>query len=314
MAINISNLIVKREKDKAAEALAKQLADEQKEESGWGSFLSFAAPLAASILLPGIGTAAMGLLGGGALGSLGVGAAGAISGGGLLGGLLSGAGTALGTYGISQGIDEMGRTVGFGGEVEDIDMSDYAWASDKDEKEGKTLLQDLIDASDEGQVTSALTAGALGGFKTMGGIDAIKAKSKEFGASFFKGDEFVNPSATGLGMERAVGDIGIGTVPTQSIGSTFATDPLQYQSSIGGEGSPLNFLTGEKILGEGGESWLGAEYNLLDNLPQYEGSILNDLSNQYGSSYMPFEGLNEYGLTPEQLRLLADEQKEEIGR
>ena len=66
----------------AAEALAKQMQQEEEDESGFGSFMSIAAPLAASLILPGVGTAIMGQLGGMA------------GGGGALASLLGGAGTA----------------------------------------------------------------------------------------------------------------------------------------------------------------------------------------------------------------------------
>ena len=39
----------------------------------------------------------------------------------------------------------------------------------------------------------------------------------------------------------------------------------EFKSSIGGEGTPLNFLTGE-VVGEEGQTWAGAQVNLLDSL------------------------------------------------
>jgi hypothetical protein len=277
MAINISRFRIAKDKQRAAEALAEKLAEEQEEESSWQSILSIAAPIAASVLLPGIGTAAMGLLGGGALGGLGTAAAGAISGGTLTGGLLAGLGKAAGTYAISEGIDTIGREgFGAGADVEDIDMSGYAFGS-KGEEQGRKDLESMISASDKGQISSALLSGVMGGIDTMGGIDAIKAKGSEFGKKLSgKWGKAYEGTTEGLGMEKAVTkDI----IPKAD--SPMQLPDLKYESPLATEGgSPLNFLTGE-VVGEEGQTWAGAQANLLDNLPSYQGTSILDSFTQY---------------------------------
>ena len=279
--------------------LAKQLADkmqsEQDEESKWGSFLSIAAPIAASVLLPGIGTAAMGLLGGGALGGLGTAAAGAISGGTLTGGLLAGLGKAAGTYAISEGIDTLGReSFGAGADIEDISLSGAGWRQKKAIKEAKGDIQGLIDASDEGQISSALLSGALQGFDTMGGIDAIKAKSSELGKKLSgKWGKAYEGTTEGLGMEKALTKdiIPKAKAPMQIPEPKFKT-PLASEG-----GSPINFLTGEEpqanLLG-------GIQENLLDKAPSYQGESLLDSLTEFPQIFTDYIE-NNPGVTQEQL-------------
>ena len=171
----------------ASEALAQQLASQQKKESGFGTFLSIAAPLAASFLLPGIGTALVGGLGG--MGGMGAGLASAFGGGAfgggamgtMLGGLLSGGAKAAGTYAIGEGLEGIGRNQGYGADVDEIDLSKFGRRGVKGEKLGKENLQGSLDAMEEGQRKSALMAGLTTGVDQMGGFDKIKEMSADFG-------------------------------------------------------------------------------------------------------------------------------------
>ena len=64
MAIQMSRFRNYNQKAAASELLAKQMANEQEDEAGFSQFMSIAAPLAASLILPGVGTALVGGLGG----------------------------------------------------------------------------------------------------------------------------------------------------------------------------------------------------------------------------------------------------------
>ena len=171
MSINISRLLIQKEKQDAAEALAKQMAKEQSEENLFQGILQYAAPIAASVLLPGIGTASMGLLGGGALGSLGTAAAGAIGGKTLTGGLLAGLGKAAGQYAISEGLEGAGRFLGAGGDVEDIDISNYTFGQ-KSQREARKSLEDLMDI-DKGQIGVSIIDGLKTTQDFLGGKEAL---------------------------------------------------------------------------------------------------------------------------------------------
>ena len=246
----------------------------------------------------------MGLMGGGALGGLGTAAAGAIGGGTLTGGLLAGLGKAAGTYAISEGIDTLGRE-GFdkGGDIEDIDISKYAFGSKKAERLAKGDIESMISGSDKGQITSALLSGTLGAFDTIGGIDAIKNRSKEFGKYITGGGKggMFNPGTANI-SKSAMG---------QELVSEYATSPemmvdtgdmlktgLQtpkFTPQMATEGaSPLNFLTGE-----------GAQANLLDTLPSYspQGTSIMDSLTQF-----PQEITDYFANNPD----MTVEEKEEI--
>ena len=108
MAIDINRYKNYNEKQNTANALAEQMATEGEEESDWGQFMSIAAPLAASLILPGVGTALMG----GLTSMAGAGAA-----GGTLATLLGGAGTAAtaGTAAVAGGAAATAGTAGIAG-------------------------------------------------------------------------------------------------------------------------------------------------------------------------------------------------------
>ena len=290
MSINISRFRIAKDKQRASEALAEQMAQEQEEESSWQSMLSIAAPIAASVLLPGVGTAAMGLLGG--MGGLGASAAGAISSGTLTGGLLAGLGKAAGTYAISEGIDTIGREgFGAGADVEDIDMSDYAYGS-KGQEMGRKDLESMIGASDKGQLSSALLSGVIGGVDTMGGIDSIINKSKEFGKHITgsgKGGMFNPGSSTGH-FEAMADTPLIKDTPIQPTKPALKAPEIKFETPLATEGgSPLNFLTGE-----------GAQANLLDNLPPYQEKSILDSFTQYPQEVMDYI-LNNPDITQDEL-------------
>ena len=208
MAIQMSRFRNYNQKAAASELLAKQMANEQEDEAGFSQFMSIAAPLAASLILPGVGTALMGGLGGMAsgggvlaslLGGAGTAAAGttaATAGTGILGalagtgtglastiggGLMAGAGKAAGTYALGEGMEKIGRESGYGGDEDEIDLSKYGRFGRKAERQAKASIRGSRDAMQKGQVTSALTSGVLGGVDKMGGFDKMKELSAGFG-------------------------------------------------------------------------------------------------------------------------------------
>ena len=191
----------------AAEALAKQMQQEEEDESGFGSFMSIAAPLAASLILPGVGTAIMGQLGGmagggGALASLlggagtaagstaataGTGLLGALAGTGtgalstIGGGLLTGAGKAAGHLALSELMEKGGRGMGYGADEGDIDLSAHGGYGRKAQAKARGDIKKSKEAMGKGQLSSALMAGALGGIKQAGGFDKLKEMSSGIG-------------------------------------------------------------------------------------------------------------------------------------
>ncbi len=331
MAINTLRFKKYHERQKQAQTLADQMAQEQKEESDWGSFLSIAAPLAASVLLPGIGGAIMGGLGNlaggtGALASLlgGVGTAGtAGSGAGLLGalsgtgsglastlggGLLTGAAKGIGQYGISQGIDEFGREVlDKGGDVEDIGVGGGFRGREATEK-AKKGLQSIIDESDEGMKRSAIVSGGIQGLETVGSLDAIENLSKKAGERIGQSTplkslkEWITPFDEGLGIGEAAGETNLASsvIPkdleqVKSIADTPLTEmpTPSFNPSLATEGVPsLNLMTGDST------------GNFLDNLMQLpdvtqESSILNSFT-QYPQELLDYVA-NNPDMTQEEL-------------
>ena len=189
------------ERKALSEKLAKQMADEQEAEGGFGSFMSIAAPLAASLILPGVGTALMGGLGGmaggtgllstmlggaGAAGAGGTGILGALAGTGtgalstIGGGLMAGGGKALGSYAVGEGMEKIGREAGYGADVDEINLGGGRRAREA-QKQGRENLQTSIDSMEEGQRKSALMQGLTAGVDKMGGFDKVKEISSDFG-------------------------------------------------------------------------------------------------------------------------------------
>ena len=296
--------------------------------------MSIAAPLAASLILPGVGTALMGGLGGMAsgggvlaslLGGAGTAAAGttaATAGTGILGalagtgtglastiggGLMTGAAKGIGHYAISEGMEDFGRSRGYGGDEDEIDLSEYGRFGKKSEKQAKEQIRGYRSAMEKGQVTSALAAGALGGIDKMGGFDKTKEMSADFGKKLSgqtKAGGMFNPGTVeGLGMEKAAGGTDLASniipkdsQPVQSLIDTPLTDG--FTSPLATEGAPsLNLLTGDST------------GNLLDQLIQppdmtQGSSILNSLT-QYPQEIMDYIA-NNPDMTQEELdELLA---------
>ena len=295
----------------ASEALAQQLASQQKKESGFGTFLSIAAPLAASFLLPGIGTALVGGLGG--MGGMGAGLASAFGGGAfgggamgtMLGGLLSGGAKAAGTYAIGEGLEGIGRNQGYGADVDEIDLSKFGRRGVKGEKLGKENLQGSLDAMEEGQRKSALMAGLTTGVDQMGGFDKIKDMSAGLGEKLTGKGTLFDPAAEGLGMGKAAGgtDLAASVIPkdlqqVQSIADTPLTEmPTPgFTSPFATEGAPsLNLMTGDST------------GNLLDQLIQpsaaTQGSSILDSMTQYPQEILDLMQ-NNPDITQEQIEAL----------
>ena len=292
MAIGTAKFKKYHEKQKLAETVAAQMEKEQEDESDWGSFLSIAAPLAASVLLPGVGGAIMGGLGklaggSGILGTLlgtagtagtaatagtaGTGLLGALSGHGtgalssLAGGLLTGAGKGYGTYAISEGIDKIGREqFDKGGELEDIKLE--GWRGKRAQEEARGALQDMIGAGDKGKKQSALLSGVLQGVDTMGGLDAIKNQMSEAGKSLFGGENVLPVDATTT--ESLIQDDSYKNYLTSQIGITddqFALldeDEVNLLESLYGDkfstqNAYQNMMEADRILygGQNDENW-----------------------------------------------------------
>ena len=327
MAIQMSKYRNYNKKVAASELLAEQMADEQEAESGFGQFMSIAAPLAASLILPGVGTALMGGLGGmaggstaltallggaGTAGAGGTGILGALAGTGtgalstIGGGLMTGIGKGVGQYAISDLMEGTGRTLGYGGDEDEIDLSKYGRFGRKAEKEGKESIRSSKDAMEKGQISSALSAGVLGGVDKMGGFDKMKELSAGFGESLSgqtKAGGIFNPGTVeGLGMGKAAGvtDLAANVIPqdSQQIQSIIDTPLTEmpspgFTSPLATEGAPsLNLLTGDST------------GNLLDQLIQPQdmtqgSSILNSLT-QYPQEIMDYIA-NNPDMTQEEL-------------
>jgi hypothetical protein len=156
----------------AAEGLAESVGEEQKEESGFRSFLSFAAPIAAGLVLPGIGGALAPLLSG-ALGAGGLG----LSGGALSAAMtgLGAAGTGLGTRAISEGLEQSGRALGAGGEEEDI-IGGGAFGEEA-QKKAREQFTGSIEDYGKSQNIQALMSGITAG---VGDMESVKALGEKF--------------------------------------------------------------------------------------------------------------------------------------
>lgn len=332
MAIQLGKYKAFNQKQAAAEALAEQLAEQQESESGFGQFLSLAAPLAASLILPGVGTALMGGLGGmasgggalasilggaGAAGAGGTGILGALAGTGtgalsaIGGGLATGLGKAAGTYAVGELMEDTGRSMGYGADEDEIDLSKYGRFGMKGEKEGRDLLGSMKDTMEKGQVQSSLMSGLLQGVDTMGGVDKMKEISADLGKKLSgqgKAGGIFNPGTVeGLGMGKAAGvtDLAANVIPqdSQQIQSIIDTPLTEmpspgFTSPLATEGAPsLNLLTGDST------------GNLLDQLIQppdmTQGSgILSSLT-QYPQEIMDYVA-NNPDMTQEDLdKLLA---------
>ena len=214
MAINLAGLRNYHMKQAAANKLASQLEDEKEAESGFRDFLSIAAPLAATMLLPMGGGMLMGAMGGmaggtsvlgtllggaGAAGAGGTGLLGALAGPGgslstITGGLLTGAAKGAGSYYLGEGMEAIGRKQGYGADVNKIDLSEYGRRGKKAQKKGREDIELSIDAMDKGQRDIALMAGSLQAVKSMGGLAKMKAMSRGFGEGLFKGESVASDS------------------------------------------------------------------------------------------------------------------------
>lgn len=327
MAIQLGKYKAFNQKQAAAEALAEQLAEQQESESGFGQFMSIAAPLAASLILPGVGTAVMGGLGGmassggalasilggaGAAGAGGTGILGALAGTGtgalsaIGGGLATGLGKAAGTYAVGELMEDTGRSMGYGADEDEIDLSKYGRFGSKGEEEGKDLLSSMKDTMEKGQVQSSLMSGLLQGVDTMGGIDKMKEISADLGKKLSGQDKaggIFNPgtadmSKSALGQELT-GEYANAPEIMLDTGDTLKTgmSTPEFTPSLSTEGaSPLNLLTGE-----------GAQVNLLDTLPSYspQGTSIMDSLTQYPQEIMDYVA-NNPDMTQEDLdKLLA---------
>tara|TARA_R100000700_G_C3178347_1_gene154029 strand:- start:5648 stop:6343 length:696 start_codon:yes stop_codon:yes gene_type:complete len=153
-------------KQTAAEQLSKSLEATKEKESGFRTFLSYAAPLIAMGALPLVGTIA-----GPAISSLlaakGLGA-GATKG---IMSLLATIGTGLGERTISEGLEMAGRATGFGGDEEDI--AARGLYGEKASKEAREYFAESIDEFGKQQDMAAIMAGLSAGAK-FGLEDSIK--------------------------------------------------------------------------------------------------------------------------------------------
>ena len=259
----------------SGKSLAESLGQEQKEESGFRTFLSYAAPLVAMGLLP-IGGAALAPLITGALGK------GALT--GLGGAALKALGTGLGHRTISEVLERGGRAFGAGGEEEEI-VSTGQWGKQA-QKEAQELYgesqADYGKAQNYASMIAGLMAGADAGFG-----DELKAKAGEFGRKI--SDKFLGTGASSIPLPMNASESPF-SIPTSS-------SPLKYNMGTLPKPEASSFLQDQMSQANMNEKMLGAKDNILDRLVGAGDDATTNWLKEMGVD-MPGDVLNPEELMP----------------